>query len=304
MKKEKVIVVILVILIIIGLFIGYFIKKDDNITNNTISSSQDEENLADIVIIKNGEIQNEELIDNFVDNVKIQEFELKIKQDEKNISVKYNPPEEQNDDNSVDNTIVSVGDGSLESNKKLYGYYSLYVDGNLEGEYPTINHQIRRMIQNDKVILYFDAPTIDYVKIPEICTYNLSSSQYTKKVDLSYHQRKDLGINNIFNAGEYSVKTFGGDVTIIIEGDMVYSLEDALNNNVITPIDILAQAEMDYKYGICNEAQYRDGGSVEYQYYGDGSNQYTILKLNTLDGDKDLVIGMGGPILSNYNKNK
>ena len=55
-------------------------------------------------------------------------------------------------------------------------------------------------------------------------------------------QRKDLGIKEVFDYGEYKVKTFGGDVT--------------------------------------------------------------LLKLNTLDGDKDLIIGMGGQIINSYNKNR
>ena len=87
-------------------------------------------------------------------------------------------------------------------------------------------------------------------------------------------------------------------------GDAVYSLEDALNRKVITPEDIFAQVKKDLKYGVCMDGMYSDGGSIEYCYYGEKDNQYTILKLGTLDGEKDLVIGMGGQILSSYNKNK
>ena len=80
---------------------------------------------------------------------------------------------------------------------------------------------------------------------------------------------------------------------------MVYNLEDALKQKVITPNDILEQSKTDGKYGICDGDSYYDGGSMEYRY-----NDFTILKLNTLDGDKDLVIGMRGQIIDLYNKNK
>ena len=80
---------------------------------------------------------------------------------------------------------------------------------------------------------------------------------------------------------------------------MVYNLEDALSKKVITPDDILAQARIDTKYGICQSDAYYDGGSTDFMY-----KDFTILKLNTLNGDKDLVIGFQGQIIDSYNKNK
>lgn len=82
---------------------------------------------------------------------------------------------------------------------------------------------------------------------------------------------------------------------------MVYKLEDALNQKIITPDDIINQAKMDFKYGLCQEVYYQDGGSTEYRYYK--QPQYTILKFNTLTNDKDLIIGMGGTIINSYYKN-
>ena len=262
------------------------------------------------VIIKNNEIQNEELIDEFIEKAiysNIESQELVIIQDDTKIKLKYTSGEYAKaiSEENEERVIVPTSDGTYEQNKKVYGYYSVIVNDELKGEYPLGSHLIKRVINGENVTLYVDAPLIEYTEMQTICTYSVESSSYTKKYDLTYMQRKDLGIKEIYDAGDYKVKTFGGDVSIIITGgDAVYTLEEALNRKVITPEDILAQAKMDVKYGICQEGLYSDGGSIEYCYYGETYNQYTILKLNTLDGEKDLVIGMGGPILSSYNKNK
>ena len=53
--------------------------------------------------------------------------------------------------------------------------------------------------------------------------------------------------------------------------------------------EILQQGKLDAKYGICEEAYYKDGGSIEYQY-----PKYTVLKYHSLDGNGDFVIGSTG----------
>ena len=263
-----------------------------------------------IVTIKNNKIQNENLIDKFIEktiDTTTESQELNIKQDDVNIKITYTPGEyakAMNSQNSENSTKVPLSDGTFESNKKIYGYYTLIVNEEVKGEYPLNSHTIRRTTSSDKVVtLYFDSRLIDYKDIQEICKYDLDSSNYNKKFDLSYNQRKDLGIKNVYDADMYSVKTFGGDVDIIIEDDMVYSLENALSKKVITPDDILKQTTIDYKYGICEEAYYSDGGSVEYMYNISDENKYTILKLNTLENEKDLIIGMSGQIINIYNNN-
>ena len=127
----------------------------------------------------------------------------------------------------------------------------------------------------------------------------MNSSNYTTKYELSYIQRKDLGIKEVGDNGEYKIKTFGGDVELTVEDDMVYTLDDAIKQGIITCDDILNQCKIDEKYGKCEKAYYSDGGSTEYLY-----NDYTILKLNTLNGDKDLIIGMHGQIINSYENNK
>ena len=303
MKKKFIVIFILVVLILVGLSVYFSIRQKSNyneineLKQNFESSENEEKN--DVVIIKNNKIENENLIDNYIESSKTDGMELNILDEDKNICIKYvAPTEPQSGENGYD-----IGDGSMETRKKVFGYYIHSVNGEIKGEYTDIDHEIKRGIGNEKVTLYFNADSIDYVEIPTICDYDLDSSNYSEKFKLTYSQRKDLGINEIFDYGEYKVKTFGGDVTITIDGDMVYKLEDALNQKIITPDDIVNQAKLDFKYGVCRNLYYEDGGSTEYQYWGK-EPQYTLLKLNTLDGDRDLIIGMIGQIIDLYNEMK
>ena len=117
-----------------------------------------------------------------------------------------------------------------------------------------------------------------------------------EKFEISYSQRTDKKLKTIVDKNQnskydYNVYTFGGDVSITIN-DKMYSLEDAIQQNLITANDIVEQAKIDSKSGICKENSYYDGGSKEYEY-----SNYTILKYNTLFDEKDLVIGIKGKIM-------
>ncbi len=304
MDKQNISVIVIFVLSVLalaGVFVFLTIQNETSNTainlSNTIPLEDNVIGKNDAIIIKNGKIENEQLIDEFIEEMNAtnnENKELNIVQDDKEIKLTYTPGEYDQVE-----FVRSVDDGTFESKKKVYGYYTLLANDEIQGEFPRIGHSIKRTVSNDTVLLYFDAPLIEYETMPEICRYSLESSNYTKKFEISYNQRKDLGIKTVFDAGDYSVKTFGGDVQIVIEGDMVYNLEDALNSKAITPDDILEQAKIDLKYGVCEGRFFRDGGSIEYGY-----SDFTILKLNTGNGDKDLVIGMQGQIIDSYNKNK
>lgn len=299
---KKFLIVILVICFI-GIGFAVYISKTvyqnkDVIENNNIESKSENK---DEVSIENGNIKNENLIDEFIQNVSDtkQKIELNIKLDNDNVKVTFTPGENALNKEESEEQIVDIGDNSIESNKKYNGYYSLYKNNELLNELPLYTWNISRTTKNDMVTLRFEKITdkVSEDELPVICLYNISSSNYEKNFKLSYNQRKDMGIREIYDNGEYKLKTFGGEASVTIEDDMVYKLEDAIEQGVITCEDILNQAKMDEKYGICDENYYQDGGSTEYLY-----DEYTILKLNTLDGDKDLVIGMTGEIINAYEK--
>ena len=132
---------------------------------------------------------------------------------------------------------------------------------------------------------------------------DINSSNY-KKADynLSYYQRKDMGVKKIIDKNEsaiydFDIYTVGGDVNITIDGDMVYDFKKSLEENIITIDEILNQAKEDTKYGICEEGYYQDGGTTEYMY-----EEYTLIKYNTLDGNTDFVVAPKGDVRNQVDK--
>ena len=83
------------------------------------------------------------------------------------------------------------------------------------------------------------------------------------------------------NKYDYNIYAYDGIVTIRINGNN-YSLKEALLKNKIAMEEILKKASEDFP----NSPSYDDGGSVEYHY-----ENYTIIKLNTLDGNRDVYFG-------------
>lgn len=90
---------------------------------------------------------------------------------------------------------------------------------------------------------------------------------------------------------DYNVYIYNGNVEIVID-KKTYSLEDALKDNRITMNEIIEKANQEIE----NPIMYRDGGSVEYHY-----DDYTIIKLHTIEGNRDVYIGNKDLILNNLN---
>lgn len=269
----------------------------------------------DIVIIENGNIQNENKIDEFIDNVNNQSastLQVTTIENEKEdhievefIQGKYedeNSSEKTNTDaTSTVNVQVPSANATAEEYQAIYGYYKVMVNGEETGRYDGMRWKMKRITKDNMVQVIMEPYLIEVTEFHVICEYSIESSNYEKKFELTYMARKDMGVKKIaeknqFDNLDFGVYTIAGDVSITIEGDMVYSLEDALTQGVITVQDILEQAKQDEKYGICEYAYCSDGGSTEYRYA-----EYTILKYNTLDGNKDLVIGMQGSIINQMN---
>ena len=264
----------------------------------------------DIIIIEDRKIQNENLLDTFLKNADNKEpSTLQINNilngNTETITLEYVPGENdiKNDtlsENTSVNSIVPDRNWTSEDYQKYYGYYKM-TKNDKEEKFDVYHWGIKRQTTENtvQVIFYTDYFKFDLLEIPVIFEYNLDSSLYEKTYDLIYHGRKDLGIKQIaktnqFDNIDYGLYTLAGDVTVTIEQDMVYSLEDALSQKIISVQSILDQAKEDEKYGICETAFFHDGGSIEYRY-----NDYTILKLNKLDGNKDLIIGFPGSIINN-----
>ena len=275
--------------------------------------NENQEN-QEIVTISNGNIQNENKIDAFIDkgdNREADILQMHIISNDKtdNVTVEFVPGTydetsfEQSNTES-DNTVNRQVPRSVtteEEYEEVYGYYKVTVNDEETGRYDGLRWHMKRITKDNTVQVIMEPYLIEVTEFPVICEYSLDSSNYEKKFELTYMGRKDMGVKKIaeknqFDNLDFGVYTIAGDVSITIEGDMVYTLEDALSEKIITVQDILEQAKQDLKYGFCEEAYYQDSGSREYRYA-----EYTILKYNTLDGNKDLVIGMQGSIINQVN---
>ena len=280
-----------------------------------VQSIEEQAENQNIVIIENGNIHNEDKIDEFIRNRLEQETSsLQIvtieNGKETHITVEFiqgqyqdeNALEEDNTD--VINTVnmqVPSENAISDYARVIDGYYRVTENGKEIGIYDHLDWEMRKITKDNVVQIVMKSNLIDVAENPVICEYSLESSEHQKKFELTYMGRKDMGVKKIaeknqFDNLDFGVYTIAGDVSITIEEDMVYSLEDALSQGIITVQDILDQAIEDEKYGICERAYSQDGGSTEYRYA-----DYTILKYSTLNGNKDLVIGMQGTILNQVN---
>ena len=292
----------------------FFGKTIAGVVQDIEEQNENQEN-QEIVIIDNGNIQNENKIDTFIDKGDNREagiLQIHIISNDKtdNMTVEFVPgtyeseisSEESNteSENTV-NRQVPRSVTTAEEYEKVYGYYKVTVNGEETGRYDGLRWHMRRVTKDNTVQVIMEPYLIEVTEFPAICEYSLENSNYEQKFELTYMARKDMGVKKIaeenqFDNLDFGVYTIAGDVSITIEGDMAYTLEDALSKKIITVQDILEQAKQDLKYGFCEEAYYQDSGSREYRYA-----EYTILKYNTLDGNKDLVIGMQGSIINQVN---
>ena len=81
----------------------------------------------------------------------------------------------------------------------------------------------------------------------------------------------------------YSYGLDSMDVTVL---DQTLSLQFAMAVGMVSPEYLLAQAQADAQAGKCQTDTYDDGGSELYRY-----EDYAILQMNTIDGDRSLIIG-------------
>lgn len=300
--------ILIIFLILLGIFfmVYSFLQSTDNldIIQNVIGDESlvSDEHQVRMVKVYDGEIKYENLLDEFMENGLSEKISLIINEYEGEESVNHkeltfvpgNLNEEKDDENSENTSNVEIG--SIDEFKESYGYYVWTVNGEVVHEkLYNMDYNLERKTEDGivKVRLY------DFVEKHEVelFSYILESSNYTSNYDLNYSQRKDMGIKKIVDGEEFDVYEFGGDVSFTVGTDMVYTFEKAIEDGVVTIDGILEQAKLDSRYGICEEGYYSDGGSVEYCY-----PDYTILKLSTLDGNNDMVIGFSGQIINHFNR--
>ena len=295
------ILLVLIVSIAIGILLREH-KEEDSIYNKEKVKNMSEQKQTDTIIIKNENIENEKLIDEFIEKVgtttqkitlNIHEYASETEFEEKQLT--YVPGTYNYAKKEGDTTNIYAGEPKLESYKQVYGYY-IYQVGNDEQNteiFDNFHWKIKRNTKDGKVNVILDTNSLDVTEYPVLFTYNLSSANYHQEFQIDFTFYNDKRVKEIIPKNtlvgyDFGIYSFSGDVTILKDGKE-YDFKQALENKIITVEDILEQGKLDAKYGICNEAHYKDGGSIEYQYIN-----YTILKYYTLDGNGDFIIGSTG----------
>ena len=122
----------------------------------------------------------------------------------------------------------------------------------------------------------------------ELKSVNKFSLVYYQKNMIQPNQKETIISKNEIENIDYNIYAFEGNIAINLNSDSAelteksISLRDALLQNKITIEEIMEKANNDFP----NAVSYDDGGSKEYHY-----ENYTIIKVHKLDGNRDVYIG-------------
>jgi len=109
-----------------------------------------------------------------------------------------------------------------------------------------------------------------------------------EKFELTFHERKDLGIKKIVSKKEngFDIYSFAGDVTIRV-GSKEYDLREAILNHIIRMEEIIQKAEKDSNIGKEIQCLVSGGSNNVYRY-----KNYIIMDYTPADGDRAVYIGV------------
>lgn len=134
----------------------------------------------------------------------------------------------------------------------------------------------------------------------QIDTNNILINGYEEfklSVKESENKKKTKILNNTElhkNNSDFDLYYYGLEEVNIFVDNKIMSLEDALRSGKMTIDGILAKANQDVNDGIIQTEMYKDGGTTEW-YYED----YTIIKCHSLDGNRNVYIGIPEMRLNN-----
>ena len=97
------------------------------------------------------------------------------------------------------------------------------------------------------------------------------------------------GFTSFGHVSDVNLYYYGISNVYISVDDKDLPLKEALEQGKITLNGIIARCNRDVAEGIIEEISYDDGGSQVYEY-----PEYTIIKYHTLDGNRDVYIGVPG----------
>ena len=164
-----------------------------------------------------------------------------------------------------------------------------------ESSFPVSDYRIVEDFLGETKYIYLENRNKDFNSRVFICSC-FNNLEYSHNFQLIFKGRRDMGINTIIEKGtylDYNVYSFAGDVFVKIN-DVEISLKDAIINKQIDPQDIVNNCTLDVKENknnvVFNEAN--DGGTRKYRYDLANQEPYSIIKCHTLDGNRDLYIGV------------
>ena len=127
----------------------------------------------------------------------------------------------------------------------------------------------------------------------QINSNNIATNGYSdfeiliEKAD-KIEKKKILNNNELYkHNSEYDLYYYGLSEVNIKVDNKTMSLEEALRSGKLTLDGIIAKANEDLDNKIIEGDMYKDGGSMLYKY-----DTYTIIKCHTLDGNRDVWIGV------------
>ena len=164
-----------------------------------------------------------------------------------------------------------------------------------DSTFPIDEYSIVEDFLGETKYLYFENRNKDFNSRVFICScYN--NLEYNNDFQIIFKARRDMGIDKIIEKGtylDYNVYTFAGDVFVKID-DKEIPLQDAIINKQIDPQDIIDNCTLDVKNNKNNVvfSEANDGGTRKYRYDLASPEPFSIIKCHTLDGNRDLYIGI------------
>lgn len=124
-----------------------------------------------------------------------------------------------------------------------------------------------------------------------ILTNGYKNFTLTVKKSENTNKRKILNNTELYkNNSDFNLYYYGLDEVNVTIKCQTMSLEKALKSGKITLDGLIIKANKDFP----NATSYDDGGSIEYHY-----DNYTIIKVHKLDGNRDVYIGVPSMKLNN-----
>ena len=154
---------------------------------------------------------------------------------------------------------------------------------------------------DERISMYLQSPVEGSLKGPYVIGYykneeiiNNYEFNYLLEIQKSEKiEKKKITVDGLKNKYDYDIYYYGIDSATIEIDNQKMDLIEALKNDKVTMEKIIEQAEKDSKSVITND-MYLEGGSMIYFY-----DSYTIIKRNSLNGDKNVYIGIPEMRLNN-----